>query len=84
MFGLYVTILYTEKPAVTSRNGKARASKQLKLTKAHPLPIPMLTYTRAEFVHAILMAHNLHTRFEANPQSGPDFVIFWKGSVYVS
>ena len=64
------------------RNGKGRTPKQQSCTKVHPLPIPMLTYSRAEFVHAILMAHGIHNRFQAHAQSGPDFRISWKGSVY--
>ena len=82
-FSLYVTLLWTDKPVAVGRNGKPRAPKQQNRTKVHPLPIPMLTYTRAEFVHAILMVHGLHNRFQAHAQSGPDFRISWKGSVCV-
>ena len=84
MFSLYVTLLWTEKPTAVGRNGKGRAPKQQSRTKVHPHTIPMLTYTREEFVHAILTAHGLHNRFQAHAQSGPDFQISWKGSVYVS
>lgn len=83
MFSLYVTLLWTDKPSAAGRNGKVRAPKQQSRTKVHPHPVQMLTRTRAEFVHAILAAHGLHDRFQAHAQSGPDFRIFWKGSVYV-
>ena len=83
MFSLYVTLLWTEKSTTVCRNGKPRAPKQQSRTKVHPNPIRMLTSTRADFVHAILTAHGLHNRFQAHTQSGPDFRIFWKGSVYV-
>ncbi|KAF9786514.1 hypothetical protein BJ322DRAFT_1020528 [Thelephora terrestris] len=70
-----------EKQPTTGRNGKSRAPKQHSRTKVHPLPIPALRYSRAEFIHAILTAHNLQNRFQAHSESGPDFRISWKGSV---
>ena len=83
MFSLYVTLLWTEKPISVGHNGKTGAPKPHNLTKNHPKSILLLTYTHAEFIHQILMVHGIHHCFQAHPQSGPDFWICWKGSVYI-